>query len=94
MAKLAAGSLLRTVYSSADAGALRIAVKGRLNLQLPPVAQWEAFWSVQDFRFLAQSRHKLVHWTCPLFGGKADIAFALHMSAFDSKRTLIDPHNW
>jgi hypothetical protein len=51
MTKLAAGSLLRTVFSSADAGALRIAVKGRLNLQLPPVAQWEAFWSVQDFRF-------------------------------------------
>jgi hypothetical protein len=43
MTKLAAGSLLRTVLSRADAGAFRIAVNGRLNLQRPPVAQWEAF---------------------------------------------------
>ncbi|MGC1641149.1 MAG: GAF domain-containing protein, partial [Pseudolabrys sp.] len=42
MTKVAAGSLLRTVFSRADAGAFRAAVKRRLNLQLPPVAQWEA----------------------------------------------------
>ena len=37
---------------------------------------------------LAQSGHPSLHRTCPLFGGKADMRFALHMSAFDPKRTL------
>src|SRR5262249_29690262 len=37
---------------------------------------------------LAQSRHRLVHCTCPLSGVKRTCLFALHLSAFDPKRTL------
>src|SRR5262245_39638994 len=36
---------------------------------------------------LAQSRHELVRRTCPLSGVKQTSPFALHMSAFDPKRT-------
>ena len=37
---------------------------------------------------LAQSGHRLVHRTCPLSGVKQTCLFALHMSAYDPKRTL------
>jgi hypothetical protein len=37
---------------------------------------------------MAQSGHKVVHCTCPLLGAKRTWPFALHMSAFDPKRTL------
>jgi hypothetical protein len=37
---------------------------------------------------LALSGHALVHCTCPLSGVKRTFRFALHMSAFDPKRTL------
>ena len=36
---------------------------------------------------LAQSGHGLVALHMSAFGGKADMPFALHMSAFDPKRT-------
>src|SRR5262249_38418922 len=36
----------------------------------------------------AQSRHSSLHCTCPLLGAKRTCRFALHMSAFDPKRTL------
>ena len=65
MTKVAAGSLLRTVFSRAEAGAFRIAVKRRLNLQLPPVAQWETFWSVT----FSKTRNVCFWWAvsrCPL----------------------------
>jgi hypothetical protein len=52
MTKLAAGSLLRTIFSSADAGALRIAVKGRLNLQ-PPCGAVGGFLECAGFPLLA-----------------------------------------
>ena len=44
MTKLAAGSLLRTVFSRADA--VLFGLRSNAGLQLPLVAQWEAFWSV------------------------------------------------
>src|SRR5262249_17640062 len=37
---------------------------------------------------LAQSRHRWLHCECPLLGVKRTCRFALHMSAFDPKRTL------
>ena len=37
---------------------------------------------------LALSRHTELHRTCPLSGVKRTCLFALHMSAFDPKRTL------
>src|SRR5215831_4710489 len=37
---------------------------------------------------LAQSRHAPLHCTCPLSGVKQTSCFALHVSAFDPKRTL------
>jgi hypothetical protein len=36
---------------------------------------------------LAQSRHRWLQRTCPLLGVKRTCLFALHMSAFDPKRT-------
>ena len=38
---------------------------------------------------LAQSGHGLVHRTCPLLGVKRTCRFALQMSAYDPKRTLV-----
>ena len=38
---------------------------------------------------LAHSGHALVHCTCPLFGGKADMAIGPKMSAYDPKRTTV-----
>jgi hypothetical protein len=38
---------------------------------------------------LAQSGHPQLHRTCPLLGVKRTCLFALHMSAFDPKRTLV-----
>src|SRR5262249_4149056 len=38
---------------------------------------------------LAQSGHSCLHCTCPLSGVKRTCRFALHMSAFDPKRTLV-----
>ena len=38
---------------------------------------------------LAQSRHGRVQYTCPLLGVKRTSPGALHMSAFDPKRTLL-----
>ena len=40
---------------------------------------------------LAQSRHELLHRTCPLLGVKRTWLFAPRMSASDPKRTLV-PH--
>ena len=37
---------------------------------------------------IAQPMGNLAFAACPLLGGKADMAIALHMSAFDPKRTL------
>src|SRR5262245_35491201 len=42
---------------------------------------------------LAHSRHWRVRRTCPLLGVKQTCRFALHMSAFDPKRTLLSPSN-
>jgi hypothetical protein len=36
---------------------------------------------------LALSRHQPLHRTCPLSGVKQTCPFALHLSAFDPKRT-------
>jgi len=44
---------------------------------------------VEPCPLLAQSGHSLVHCTCPLSGVKRTWASALHMSAFDSKRTAL-----
>ena len=38
---------------------------------------------------LAQSGHELVHRTCPLSGVERTSLFALHMSAYDPKRTCV-----
>ena len=58
---------------------------GSLTLQLAAL-----FISNQAARcpLLAQSGHRLVHCTCPLSGAKRTCRFALHMSAFDPKRTF------
>ena len=40
-------------------------------------------------RYWRQSRHRLVHCTCPLLGVKRTCRFALQMSANDPKRTLL-----
>ena len=40
---------------------------------------------------LTQSRHRLLHRTCPLSGVKRTSAIAAHMSAFDPKRTSVLP---
>ena len=37
---------------------------------------------------LALSGHRFLHRTCPLLGVKRTCLVALHMSAFDPKRTL------
>jgi len=37
---------------------------------------------------LAQSGHALVHCKCPLSGVKQTSLFALHLSAYDPKRTF------
>ena len=42
---------------------------------------------------LAQSGHRLVHCTCPLSGVKRTCRVALHMSAFDPKRTLVTSYS-
>src|SRR5262245_64779812 len=36
---------------------------------------------------MAHSGHRLLHCTCPLSGVKRTCPFALHMSAYDPKRT-------
>src|SRR5215475_1907811 len=41
----------------------------------------------RNVRYLALSGHELVHCACPLSGVKHTRRFALHMSAFDPKRT-------
>src|SRR5262245_48159989 len=38
---------------------------------------------------LAQSGHPWLHRTCPLSGVKQTCCFAVHMSAFDPKRTSV-----
>src|SRR5262245_8401073 len=40
---------------------------------------------------MAQSRHELLHCTCPLSGVKRTWRFALQMFAFDPKRTSCGP---
>src|SRR5262245_25654163 len=42
---------------------------------------------VEPCPLLAQSGHSLVHCTCPLSGVKRTWVSAVHMSAFDPKRT-------
>src|SRR5262245_10512629 len=45
-------------------------------------------FSLSKCPLLAQSRHGLVHRTCPLSGVKRTWRFVLRMSAYDPKRTL------
>jgi hypothetical protein len=60
------------------------ALRGMLNL--PRLADHGLASS--ECPLLAQSGHAELHRTCPLLGAKRTWRFALHMSAFDPKRTL------
>ena len=51
--------------------------------------EWQlAFSQAPSCPLLAQSGHRPVHCTCPLSGAKRTSACAVHMSAYDPKRTL------
>src|SRR5262249_45033937 len=47
--------------------------------------------STTECPLLAHSRHRLLHCACPLPGVKRTCRFALHMSAYDPKRTSVRP---
>jgi len=51
-------------------------------------ARPKAVAALEPCPLLAQSGHALVRCTCPLLGVKRTYRFALHMSAFDPKRTF------